>query len=73
MAELDEIINFLSHGQRNAICDNLNSLSTFIKGLTYESGMSDEVALASAICCLYEYSDFFNIQEFKRRLESYDC
>ena len=73
MTELNEIINdFLSHDLRNAICDNLKSLSTFIKGLTYEPGMSDEAALAAAICCLYEYTDSFNIQEFKRRLESYD-
>lgn len=73
MDELNEIVNFLSYDQRNAICDNLKSLSTFIKGLTYESGMSDSVALAAAICCLYEYTDSFNIQEFKRCLESYDC
>ena len=73
MDELNEIINFLSHEQRIAICDNLKSLSTFIKGLTYESDMSDAVALAAAISCLYEYTDFFNIQEFKSRLESYDC
>ena len=73
MEELDEIISFLSHDQRNAICDNLKALSTFIKGLTYESGMSDEVALAAAICCLYEHSDYLNIHDFKRRLETYDC
>ena len=72
MDELNEIINLLSHEQRNAICDNLKSLSTFIKGLTYDSGMSDSVALAVAINCMHKHS-YFSIHEFKKYLKSDDC